>query len=1252
MLTGDQEYTQLIDTAAEPVTVIARLNFFKEQQTKSTVPGGTSVEEIWQTLKIAQELKPLTWINGHPAEAHEVAAPGDVVNIVLAPRSWQSGFGSAAYQNSLQPQPKTWWQQAQPFVGGALGLGAQLLLSFWGRSRQEQDSDTAKTSLAEESATNTGASTPALDGFGGPADNLLPQLTGVANRSNPYGRWIQNLGYNRLYPPKSTESYTYLSGNQEVLIAPFDVGYGPQELSDYRIGDNPIANFPTVSVEAREGVAGDLPFSSITAYSNEKRFSYELTPPGQIFTETTAGEAETVVMDFYFPNGLYKIVQETGANGYVYERREAATVNVLMTGLNYVDITELSLVPFRRSFSFTAAKAKQTVIAVRNSAIDTTGNTVDTVVWTKVQGLLNANPWSTVRDSKGEIVYPARFVVTATASAQLQGQMEQVSVMAKSKVPTWTGSAFTAPAISNNPGWLALHVLRGQANYDRPDDSEIDLDSFKTLAEHCTAKGITYNRVIDTETQAQAVLNSILTICRAKQVERDGKISVIIDKAETQVVQYFTSRNAWGFHWKATRGKTPDCIKVQFVNPDKDWQVDERLVYADGKNETNFNTMQTVLLEGCTDPVWAQKYGRGVLKEDAARRRVYQWYTSIEAVVCVRGDLVKVNHPFIGAGTGCGLIKEVLTNGGGDITGLRIDSRQQMLPDTSYLITVRLKDGTSYSGSVVTAPGNVSTFTLSTPIPAATAIKPERNDLLLFGESPSIARELKVTNIEWTDNFTALISGVDHAPGIYDVDTETVPPFVSNIQRRHQLKPDVAVPVILDLRSDESVLERDTDGGFKARIVLDMESPAQSVAAFEVQIRQAGAVGWPNTAQSFPASLGVCKVEGVEDGVRYDLRVRARRYDSVVSDWNESKTNVLCIGKTTPPPDLPPLELDVETGSVRAFIDTGHGYNMPVDFAGIRWRMHWGHKETWSDATIISQLSTHPMLDVSKYARGLKTFLAKAVDVAGNESVNAAIIVKDYGDLIPDNIVAQFDYHPTFPGTHTGQINGSNELEAIDNSLFYSGDAQRPFWTGNPSALFWSNSFAELTYEFEYKPDRATILKPFKIKLLCDIDSAAYKIEYSLAGGNYFWDRNAAGGSSRFWTTGTNLFYNPSTTWLPMPETGLPGIHGKYKFKITCYANRYKSTIRSVSVIADVPDVIRRYPGLVISDSSAGVAVPIVPGTFRQILYVNPALVLDPSYPNAHAPEVDRSVDPPVIRMRTTAGAYTTGKIDVEVAGY
>ena len=278
---------QLIDTAAEPVTVIARLNFFKEQQTKSTVPGGTSVEEIWQTLQIAQELKPLTWINGTPAEAHEVAAPGDVVNIVLAPRAWQSGFGAAAYQNSLPPQPKTWWQQAQPFVGGALGLGAQLLLSFWGRSRQEQDSDTAKTSLAEESATNTGASTPALDGFGGPADNLLPQLTGVANRSNPYGRWIQNLGYNRLYPPKSTESYTYLSGNQEVLIAPFDVGYGPQELSDYRIGDNPIANFPTVSGEAREGGAGDLPFASITTYRNENRLSYELTPPGQIFTETT-----------------------------------------------------------------------------------------------------------------------------------------------------------------------------------------------------------------------------------------------------------------------------------------------------------------------------------------------------------------------------------------------------------------------------------------------------------------------------------------------------------------------------------------------------------------------------------------------------------------------------------------------------------------------------------------------------------------------------------------------------------------------------------------------------------------------------------------------------------------------------------------------------------------------------------------------------------------------------------------------------
>lgn len=1282
MTTGKSASMESTVTSQETqAQVIARLSIFKDAQTKLTVPGGTLVSEVWKQLKVPADIAPNTWINGSPVDGDTVIGVGDVVNVVVAPRNYgnmigssvaatgllmrgaapsagnisNGGTASASYLTSAPKQ--TPWQQASPWLGGALGLGAQLLLSFWGRSRAGDTSKDAQTEIAQQSEDITPNSSAAFDSFGGPADTLLPQLAGVSNRSNPYGRMLQVLGDVVFFPPKSTNETSYLSGQQEVLTAAFDCGYGRVDLSEFKVGTTTMP--AEIQKEVHEGVADQADFTLIRYVGGEKRLNHELTPQFVPAWDKTDGEAEVIGFDVYFPNGLYQI-ERTTVNGVINELRVAASVSIgLFAGLvdqAYSDlgnevITDNYPTSFRKTIYRNVTKGKQQVFIRRNTAEDTTGLVIDKVVFTKLQWHTLANPFGIVKDSKGDRVWRAEFAIAATATDKLQGQLEQISVRGKSYAPAWNGSSYDAPAITNNNAWLALLVLRGQANYDPPDDDEIDADSFKEWAEFCVLMGITYNKVIDSETQPQAVLNEIFALGRAKQVERDGKISVIIDRAQTQVVQHFSLRNSWGFHWKAVRGPTPDMLKVQFVNPDADWQMDERIVYFDGKHSGNYKSMQTLQLPGCTSATLAYKHGRFVLKQDYARRRYYQWYSNLEAVVCTRGDLVRVTHPLIGAGTGTGIVKQLVTNGSGDIIAIKIDSKVQMLPDKTYQIRIRQEDGSSYSGLVVTAEGNSNHLTLATPIPAATAVKPTRGDLLLFGESPDESREMIVTNIEWSEGLVALITAVDHAPSIYGVDSEPVDPFVSNIQRRHPLKPFVAVPVINGIESDEHVLEKDSDGSYKTRIVLEMEAASSLIQYFEVQFKAVDGFTW-TTCPPYPASGGTIKIEGVEDGVYYDIKVRSRRYDFWTSDWNESIKNYFCIGKTTPPPDLPPLEIDNETGNIRVFTDTDHGFEMPRDFAGVRAWMHYGQNYDVNSAVRITQLTTGNIIDISKYARGLKTILVKAVDTAGNESVNAAAIVKDFGENIVDNILEQFDYHPLFPGIHNGVID-DDVLKAGAAGKFWSGNPAKKFWKGQPSAKFWVTQYDELVYEFTYKPDRNLILLPFTVKLATEIDALAYKIEYSRPGRAYFWDRAPDGGTKKFWSgTPSGKFWSSQDNWLPMPETGLPGSYGKYKFRITCYASRYRPIIQAVSVIVDVPDIIKRYSSLVISNSAAGVAVPIPAGTFRSVEYINPALILDPSYPNARTPEADRSVDPPVIRMRDAAGSYTTGKVDVEVGGY
>lgn len=1137
-------------------------------------------------------------------------------------------------------------------------MGASLISSFWGKSKQVTDSSVAQTSIAAGSPQSYD-DMAAIDGFGGPGDAMLPRLTGVSNQSNRYGRLPLNLGKNQVYPIKSVEPVSEVYGNEEYLYAAFDFGYGEQEITEIKIGGRPLSEFPSVTTEIRAGVAGDtaIAINKIGAF---KSFSHDL-EPGVGVTEEAPREGQSFYFDLFFPNGFYHVTyNQFFPSGYKENAILDIKIWIRPLGGSYSLLTthrinNLSTVPWRAFIPIAHVQGRYEFKLERVTPYDTTGNTVDRCTWTKLQVTQPGNPFGTMKDSQGVIVPPARLGITARSTNELQGTFEQLSAIVKSKVPIYNAETETwsAPTYSSNPAWLALKVLKGQCNYKPLTDDQIHLQSFVDWAKHNDDNGITYNRNIDSETTPRAVLKELFAIGRAKDVLKDGKYGVIIDRAQTQVVQHFSPRNSWGFHWQATRGETPDKYRILFINPDKDWQQDERIVYKDGKDATNALTSQSVQLQGCTSSDQAFKYGKFLAADDMARRRTYQWYAYLDAIICQRGDLVRVTNPLIGAGTGQGRIKSVAVDGSGNVLSVTIDSRVQMIDGTNYKVRIRpsLAPGESIVASVVTVAGNQSVLAFSTPLAHDAAVLPAVNDLLLFGEQPEESRELIITNIEWTENFTALISAKDHAPGIYKADTEPVPEFVSNIQRRHPLKPDVPVPVILDIKSDETVLEQDSDGAYKTRIVLYMQVAPRNVQFFEVQYQRAGSTLWSNS-QATNANAGIIKIEGPEDGLTYNIRVRARSFDFWTSDWNVSITDYLCIGKTTPPPDLPPLELDPETGDPRVFADRDHGYDVPRDFAGIQWRMHWGDNSDWETATIVGNLVTGSTINIKKYAKGLKTFLAKAVDVAGNMSVTASVIVKDFGDPIPDNIIETFDYGPAFPGIKTNCSIDDGYLKADDATLFYKGGSSR-FWKGQAAALFWSSSYSEMVYEFEYKPDSAVILKPFKIKLALDIDSSAYKVEYSLAGNTYFWDRNPLGATRKFWTGAANKFYQGQDNWLPMPETGLDGIYGRYKFRITCYASRYRSVLRQVSLIVDVPDVIRRFNNLVITNASDGIVVPVVPGDFRVIKYISPSLVKDVAHPDALVPEPqDDAITGPLIKMKNASNAFTTGKFSVEIGGY
>lgn len=1213
------------------------------------------------------------FVNGAPGIADQVLFAGDKVTLRVVPGAFGifgggggakqqgTGFGPATggvaggYSSPMQgtpfgPAPGNPWATAAKFGVGALGLGLSLLLNFSGKSKQGATANDVSASILQQPYDDSPIQLDSTN-----TQPLLGLITGTTNQRNQYGRFPNAYGKGEFAPPIACDEQSEFQGNTQVATIAYDLGYGPLNITAQTIGDRPIAELNAVN-ELHVGVPGETPFTLLTVDASEQYPNLPLTF-GVNNTVETAQDGTRIGLDVQFDGGLYKNVIVV-INDVQKPARIAASVSLAAyyrpASSNDDDdyilgaaatVNELQTSAFRRGMYFDVPRGVYTVKIVRFSAPGGE-DTQDACTLIKVQVKdTNSKAFNDIKATGGAVINLARSIVKLQQSDQLQGSLGQYRVAYERLLKHWNGSTWDAAAATENPADIFCDILKGEHNRFPKVDSQIDLEKILEWWQYCSDRGLKFSKVFDSAITPLEALRQVCFVGRARLVYRDGKYSVFIDKPQTQIVQHFTPRNSWGFSWKATYGATTDLLKIRFVNPEANYQADERFVFNDGKDITNFETQETLEVPGLQDKEQAWKLGRFIMADDQARRRVYQWRADFEAMVCQQGDLVVVSNPLIGAGLAFGRIKSLVTNGGGDILGFTFDSRAPQETGKSYKVRIRLSDGTSLSKAVQTlVNGKTNALTFETAILAADANKPAIGDLVMYGEDPE-SRELVLTNITWDEDMTATITAVDHAPGIYDSDTQPIPPFVAYIQGYHPSVAPVPVPVIWSYQSDESVLDRDIDGALRTRVVLNMQPMSSDIAALEVSYRQVGQTQW-GPHQDFKIVGGPLSIYGLQDGVSYDFRVRARNRRNRLSPWNESLANYRVIGMTTPPADVPIITIDPDY-KARAYYDEAHGVQVAPDWAGFIWKMHRGHNTNWGTAEQLTPVTGSAVFDFAPYARGLKTLMIKAVDVAGNESANAAFIVLDYGDIEIKNLVHTETYTPAQCTITNGTPSGLTII-ANDQSKYWSGSANK-FWKGNPSDLAWDSSYQELTVMWEYTAKPSMIRKPFTLRPQATVVAQSYRFEYRTYGQSNFWDGSPQGPSKKFWKGGT-MWPQPSP-WLPMPETGIPGTYGRVQYRVVCAASKYRSVVSDMVVIADAPDVVE-YLRDVLIPTSAGLAVPVTPDKFSEIQYVSANLLYDISYPTADGVEiVQDGLSVPLIKVRAAGGGYTSGRVSVEVRG-
>jgi predicted phage tail protein len=821
------------------------------------------------------------------------------------------------------------------------------------------------------------------------------QLTGTQNRFEPYANIPRVFGRRRMYPLMAARPYSEVQGNDEYIRLAMVVGWGPLRITDLRIGETPLSAYEGVQVETREGWSNDAALTLFTRTVTEQQFTISLPKPdandAAWATRTTDTNTNEIILDITLPSGIAFFNDQGGRDAIsvtfeVQYRQVGGTwatptwLNAAEEGFNnpgLITVTGDDTSAVRASGRFNPGGTSQWEVRVRKVTTERGNRYVEAAFWTVLRSVQPSNP---IRQQGLALI-----AIRMKASGQLNGVPQSINCVVESYLPVYNGTSWSW-AISRNPAWAYAHVLRSRGPETMIDDSRLDLPAIQAWATACATNAVnsseprwSFDGVIEGGSVFGA-LRQIAAHARASFTIRDGKYSVVREVQQTVPVQHITPRNSSGYQGKKDFLDYPHALRVQFVNAAANFQEDEVIVYDDGYSAANASKFETLELPGCTSSTQAWREGRYILAAGRLRPEEHVISMDIESVRCTQGDLVRFAHDAISIGLASTRIRTMTLNAG-SITVIFLEDAIQFETGKTYALRIRNAFGTSHVVSIAN-PGNALTDQVTvTSVVGYVGSGIRDGDLVMFGESSLESAPMIVKRIENGPEFTARITLVDAQTGIYTADQGAIPPFNSFITVQapiEQVRP--LTPSVANVRSNETVLLRLSDGTLQDRIAIDMNSPAASVSAVETYETQWRAVGEKSFGLQVTPKESAIYLSPVIAGKQYEFRVRAVSRYGAASDFTALNTHVV-IGKTTPPSTPVTMTATLENEQVVL-----QWASVPdPDLAEYEIR----RGTVWETSTFVGRARS-TTLRVALVATGTSTWLVKAVDSIGLYSLTAA----------------------------------------------------------------------------------------------------------------------------------------------------------------------------------------------------------------------------------------------------------------------
>lgn len=487
---------------------------------------------------------------------------------------------------------------------------------------------------------------------------------------------------------------------------------------------------------------------------------------------------EKFSVDIVFPKGFYNS-NDSGAL-----TNSSATLNVEWRKLGDPTFTLAATETFtaakneaqRYTKTYTLPSGTTGLIEVKVTRTSVTANSnreVNESHWTGLRGFiippstLPANYDGPTIISNEHYQYPDRTVlaVKVRATGQLSTAMsKQFNGVFQRLIPTWDGSAWTAPVATSSIAWIFADVINNsQYGIGRP-TSEINTAELAALDATWTSRGDQFNGYFDQQDTIFAALEQIAKVGRAQPIFDGRTFSMIRDEEKTLRTALFTDQNvvkdSVSINFDFIGEETPQGVLVTYW--DSVTYVQKTILCGVDINTTNLT------LPGCTSRQQAWNEGNYALNINQYRRVNLTFGTEMDGFIPRNGDLVTVQTQWVNWGQSARVLAQ---------DGLHLTLDQYLdWTGSGFVCELRNVDGTP-SASITCSRGSDDNVLVLSALPdfdIQTDGSQERTHITL-GNSGTNPVDVIVSQVSAADEFHASIQAVMDDTRVY-ADPGTAPP--------------------------------------------------------------------------------------------------------------------------------------------------------------------------------------------------------------------------------------------------------------------------------------------------------------------------------------------------------------------------------------------------------------------------------------------------------------------------------------------